>query len=81
MAGNNMIDLHPQHDLRIHDIGKDIYAYMTPVIIVIGLVGNGISLKVFTSKVSLWVGFVGIIIWVWLCYDIYALLIVSVEEQ
>ena len=51
LDGNEMLNLHPQHDLLIHDIGKDIYAYMTPVIIVIGLVGNIISLKVFTSKV------------------------------
>ena len=39
------------NDLRVHDVGKDVYAYMTPVIIVIGLVGNTISLRVFTSKV------------------------------
>ena len=32
-------------------IGKDVYANMIPVIFIVGILGNAISLKVFTSKV------------------------------
>lgn len=39
------------NDSRLHDIGKSFYAFMTPIIIITGLIGNMISLKVFTSKV------------------------------
>ena len=37
--------------IRFKDLGLDVYAYCTPVIILVGLLGNSLSLKVFTSKV------------------------------
>ena len=36
---------------KLYLVGRDIYAYVTPVIIVIGIFGNIVSVKVFTSKV------------------------------
>ena len=42
---------HDLGGLHMHSAGRDIYAYVTPVIIVIGIFGNIVSVKVFTSKV------------------------------
>ena len=42
---------HELGGLHMHNTGRDIYAYVTPVIIIIGIFGNLISVKVFTSKV------------------------------
>jgi len=37
-------------DLAFLNSGKDVYAYVTPFIILIGIVGNSISLRVFCSS-------------------------------
>ena len=43
--------------LQMHTTGRDIYAYVTPVIIVIGIFGNLISVKVDISIFSSGSGF------------------------
>ncbi|XP_064652613.1 probable G-protein coupled receptor 139 [Lineus longissimus] len=49
-ASNSNCTLPETHRPLIADIGEQFYAYVTPIIIVIGLIGNSISLNVFTSK-------------------------------
>ena len=39
-------------DLAFHDMAEAFYAYMTPIIVIVGIVGNALSMRVFTSKVS-----------------------------
>lgn len=39
-----------RQNLRIVQLGQNIYAFLIPFVIVIGLVGNCLSLRVFTSK-------------------------------
>lgn len=39
------------HDGQMSSMGRDFYSFTTPVIIMVGLIGNAISLKVFTSRV------------------------------
>ena len=36
---------------KMYNFGRDFYGFATPVIVLVGLIGNAISLKVFTSKV------------------------------
>ena len=38
------------HNLLILNIGLNIHGYITPIIVLVGVLGNGISLKVFSSK-------------------------------
>lgn len=41
---------HVTSDPEIISVGLDVYAFLTPVIIVVGILGNGVALRVFLSR-------------------------------
>lgn len=41
---------HVTSDPEIMSVGRDVYAFFTPIVIVIGILGNGVALRVFVSR-------------------------------